>query len=148
MAPLFGKHHDEGGDDTGHLPRPVDMGPQIGEVVQRLAALALDEFAAQVMTQFFKADYEPGGGSIGAGDVADGLMPPHDWPRLGDDVPQEQLVLQDLAAEALQLLEHAYLIRPKFGTSQGVGGFGYVTTRLGRTAIAQNVVQQTLSGKK
>jgi hypothetical protein len=145
MAPLFG-HHDS--DDKGHLLRPVEMEAQIGEVVQQVAALPLDQFAAQVMTQFFKADYEPGGGSLGAGDVADGLMPDHDWPKLGDDVPQSQLVLQDLAAEALQLLEHAYLIRPKFGTSQGVGGFGYVTTRLGRTAIAQNAVAQMLSGKK
>jgi len=143
MAPLFGKHHDS---DEPDLPRPVEMGAAIDEVVKRVAALTLEQFAAEVMTANFKADYEPGGGSIGAGDVADQLMPPHDWPKLGDDVPQAQLVLQDLAAEALQLLEHAYLIRPKFGTSQGIGGFGYVTTRRGRTAIANNSVERVLTG--
>jgi hypothetical protein len=141
MSPLFGKH-----DDSEKLPRPVEMGAAIDEVVKRVAALTLEQFAAEVMGACFKADYDPGGDSVGAGDVADTLMPPHDWPKLGDDVPQAQLVLQDLAAEALQLLEHAYLIRPKFGTSQGIGGFGYVTTRRGRTAIADNSVERVLTG--
>src|ERR1022692_3250927 len=56
-------------------------------------------------------------------------MPPHDWPKLHDPVPHAQVVLQDLAAEAIQLLEHANLIRPKFSYQGAVAGFGYITTR-------------------
>ena len=73
-------------------------------------------------------------------------MPPHDWPKLHDPVPHAQVVLQDLAAEAIQLLEHANLIRPKFSYQGAVAGFGYITTRRGRTAIEENSVGRILAG--
>jgi hypothetical protein len=142
LSPLFGRHDNDPGQD---LARPADMGPQIEAVANRVAALPLEQFASQVMTQFLKADYEPGGGAIAAGDVADGLMPPHNWPKMGDDVPPAQVVLEDLCAEALQLLEHAQLIRPDFSYQGALAGFGYVTTRRGRLAIQQNAVDQALA---
>jgi hypothetical protein len=35
-------------------------------------------------------------------------------------------------------------VRPKFGYGGGVAGCGWVTTRLGRTAIASSTVQSTV----
>ena len=149
MSPLFGKRQDGDAEQdapAGHLPRPSELGSQLDDVVSRIDALPVEQFAAQVMTQFFKSDYEPGGDTIAAGDVADGLMPPHDWPKLRDPVPRAQVVLQDLAAEAIQLLEHANLIRPKLSYQGDVANFGYITTRRGRTAIEENSVDRILAG--
>lgn len=151
MSPLFGKHEDGDGQEGtagGHLPRPCELGPQLDEVVNRVAALSVEQFAAQVMTQFFTSAYDPGGDTVAAGDIADGLMPPHDWPKLRDPLPHAQVVLQDLAAEALQLLEHANLIRPKFGYQGALAGFGYITTRRGRTAIEGHSVEGILAGER
>src|SRR5215472_7241784 len=149
MSPLFGKHEDsdqEQGTGGGHLPRPCELGPQLDDVVTGVSALPLEQFAAQVMTQFFKSGYNPGGDTVAAGDIASGLMPPHDWPKLRDPVPHAQVVLQDLAAEALQLLEHANLIRPKFGYQGALAGFGYITTRRGRAAIEEDSITRILTG--
>jgi hypothetical protein len=88
----------------------------------------------------------PGGGAVGTGDVTDGLMPPHDFPKLGDPPPEAQLVLEDLVGEAVQLLEHACLIRPKAYYSGNISNYAYVATRRGRAAMERNAVESALGG--
>jgi len=141
MSPLFG--HD---DDDQQLPRAFQLGAQLDDAVKHIASLPLEQFASQVMTQFFNSPYEPGGGTVGIGDVTDGLMPPHDFAKLGDPTPEAQLVLEDLVGEAVQVLEHAGLIRPKAYYSGNVSNFAYVATRRGRSALEKNAVESALTG--
>jgi hypothetical protein len=44
----------------------------------------------------------------------------------------------------MQLLEQARPVRPKFGYSGSLAGYDWVTTRLGRTALASGTVQSTV----
>jgi hypothetical protein len=147
MSPLFGKHegsNEDEGTDGGQLPRVIQLGAQLDDTVKHIATIPLEQLAAQVMTQFFSAAYEPGGGDVGTGDIADGLMPPHDYAKFGDPTPDAARALEDLAAEAVQLLEHAGLVRPKMYYGGGVVNFAYVATRRGRSAVEQNSVERIL----
>ena len=54
-------------------------------------------------------------------------------------------ILNDIAVEAIQLLEHANLIAPAFWYSGNIWYFGYRSTRAGRTALEQGTVEQTLT---
>ena len=56
---------------------------------------------------------------------------------------EEEYALRDLIAEGVQLLEQARLVRPKFGYSGNVAS-GWVTTRLGRLALAAGTVPATV----
>lgn len=126
------------------LPRLSELGPQIGEEVRRLEALSDEQLAAEVMTKAFKAEYTPGDELTELGGIASWFVPDHGPPRAGDTTPEEQSALVDLVAEGVQLLEHARLVRPKFGYSGQVACYGWVTTRLGRSALAAGSLQSTL----
>ena len=122
------------------LPRLAELGPQIGVEVRRLEALTLAQLATEVMTNAFTPDFTPGTGQTGLGAIADYFLPDYGAPRAGDTTSVEEHVLYDLIGEGVQLLEHARLVRPKFGYES----HGWVTTRLGRWALATGNVQSTV----
>lgn len=126
------------------LPRLAELGPQIGVEVRRLEALTLAQLAAEVMTNAFTPEYTPGSGMTGLSGIADNFLPDYGAPRAGDTTTAEEHVLCDLIAEGVQLLEHARLVRPKFGYGGSLAGYGWVTTRLGRWALATGNVQSTV----
>jgi hypothetical protein len=80
----------------------------------------------------------------GLGAIADYFLPEYGAPRAGDTTSQEEHALRDLIAEGVQLLEHARLLRPTFGYGGNLAGYGWVTTRLGRWALATGNVQSTV----
>ena len=132
-------------DPEGYkLPRLAQMGPQIGAEVQRLLALSLSQLATEVMTRAFTPDYTPGDGYTGLGSIADSFLPDYGAPRAGDTTTPQEYALCDLLAEGVQLLEQARLVRPKFGYSGSLAGCGWVTTRLGRAALASGTVQRAV----
>jgi hypothetical protein len=126
------------------LPRLSQLGPQIAPEVERLWSLPIGQLATEVMTKAFNPDYNPGSGIQELGGIADYFLPEYGPMRLGDTTPKEVVALQDLLAEGVQLLEHARLVRPKFGYSGQVACDGWATTRLGRSALAAGTVQSTL----
>ena len=73
---------------------------------------------------------------IGLGAAADCFLPEYGAPRAGDMTSQQEYALRDLVAEGLQVLEQARLVRPKFGFNGNGEQPGWVTTRLGRWALA------------
>jgi hypothetical protein len=122
------------------LPRLAQLGPQIGVEVERLAALTLPQLATEVMTKAFKAEYAPGG-MIELGAITDFFLPDYGPPRAGDSMSLEEYELRDVIAEGVQVLEQARLLRPSFGYGGNLAGYGWVTTRLGRSALASGRVQ-------
>lgn len=126
------------------LPRLAELGPQIGIEVRRLEALTPSQLATEVMTNAFTPEYTPGAGIIGLGAIADYFLPDYGAPRAGDTTSEQEHALCDLLAEGVQLLEHARLVRPKFGYGGSLAGYGWVTTRLGRWALATDNVQSTV----
>ncbi len=132
-------------DPDGYkLPRLAELGPQIGVEVQRLDALALAQLATEIMTRAFKPEYIPDGSMVGLGAVADCFLPEYGAPRAGDMTSQQEYALRDLMAEGVQVLEQARLVRPKFGYNGSVAEHGWVTTRLGRWALATGNVQSAI----
>ena len=54
-------------------------------------------------------------------------------------------ILNDIAVEAVQLLEDANLIAPAYWYSGNIWSFGYRSTRAGRTAVEQGAVEKILT---
>jgi hypothetical protein len=125
-------------------PRLADLAPQVGTEVQRLGTLSYAQLATEVMTKAFDAEYRAGSGLQELGSVADSFLPDYAPPRLGDTTPVEVTELVDLVAEGVQVLEQARLIRPSFDYSGNPASWGWVTTRLGRSAIAGGTVASAL----
>jgi hypothetical protein len=124
-------------DPDGYkLPRLAELGPRIGVEVSRLDALTLPQLATEIMIRVFKPEYIPGGSMIGLGAAVDCFLPEYGAPRAGDLTTQPEYALRDLVAEGMQVLEQARLVRPSFGYNGGVAEHGWVTTRLGRWALA------------
>jgi hypothetical protein len=126
------------------LPRLSQLGPQVGAEVQQLWALPIGQLAAEIMTRAFSPDYNPGAGIQELGGIVGRFLPECGPERMGDTTPPEVVALEDLLAEGVQLLEHARLVRPKFGYSGQVACDGWATTRLGRSALASGTVQSML----
>lgn len=80
----------------------------------------------------------------GLGTIADCFLPEYAAPRAGDFTSQQEFALRDLLAEGMQVLEQARLVRPRFGYNGNVAEHGWVTTRLGRWALATGNVQGTV----
>lgn len=59
--------------------------------------------------------------------------------------PDGVRILNDIAVEAVQQLEHASLIAPAFWYSGNIWYFGYRSTRAGRTAVEQGTVEQIVT---
>jgi len=148
----FGRKQDE----------PEKSNPQLDAELDRLSALSLPQLAAEVMTEGFSSEYDPGDAGRTVVVIAAGFCPGPPL-RLRDTTIRAQkraskeasdpnstqakyLRLQDLVREGLQTLEKASLVQPKT-TNQGEATMvGYVTTRLGRDALERHAVDRVLAG--
>ena len=152
MSPLFGKHHDADtgleGDapepDEKHLPRLIELGAALDDVVKEAAAIPLPELAATLMNELFGSEYQPRGNGVDVDSIAGPLIPPNSGSKLGDPTPPGVDILWDFAAEAVQALEHAKLIVIDLTYSGQVACLVYRSTRAGRTAVEQGTVEQLL----
>jgi len=153
MSP-FGRNKDDQDDGAAD--------PQLDAEVARLQGLSVAQLAVEVMTKGFNAQYDPTDDGKDAAGLADAFYPRPDF-KLSDSTvraqerkareastpgtPENQLlVLADLVAEGVQLLEHAALVYQKTNYEGQYFNAGYITTRLGRTALEQNAVDRVLSG--
>jgi hypothetical protein len=156
MSPLFHRADDgtEGdGQRHGHLPSLYELGPQVGEVVNSVAALPLEEFAAQLMTRYFTTEYLRASqitSLVSVDTISWDLLPDNTGEHLGEPIPDAFFSLQDLVTEALQLLrtaglvmQRSYRVGQDHANSQWLEGL--VTTRRGRSALADGSVPQILS---
>ena len=156
MSPLF--HRTEDGTDGdgqshGRLPSLYELGPRVVEVVNSAAALPLEEFAAQLMTRYFTTEYLRASqitSLVSVDTISWDLLPDNSGEHLGEPIPDAFFSLQDLVTEALQLLQTAGLVMQRsykvgqdHANSQWLDGL--VTTRRGRSALANGTVAQTLS---
>jgi hypothetical protein len=148
MSPLFGKHKDAGDEadtpevDWRHLPRLAEIGPALDRAADEAAAMPLPALAAKLMVELFGSEYAPRGNGVDVDSIASPLIPDHGPPKAGDKTPPGARTLWDLAAEAIQLLEHARLIVPDLWYSGNVACFGYRSTRAGREAVAKGTVEE------
>ena len=141
MSPMFG-HQADGADGAAALQAEID----------RAGVLPLPELAAEVMARAFGPDGPGGPGRPGTidgpaeasnrltlTDVARAFTPAFAARGAGADQLHR---LSLLLAEALQLLEHAALVR----VSWRGGMENYLATRAGRAAVAQGAVTRVLAG--
>lgn len=157
MSPLFHKADDgaEGSaQKTGRLPSLSELGPQLDEVVKNAGALPVDQFAAQLMKRYFTTDYLLASqitNMVAVDPICWDLLPDNSGEHAGEPIPDAFFSLQDLVTEAMQLLrtaglvmERSYLVgQSGHGTSQWLDGL--VTTRRGRSALADGTVEAILS---
>jgi hypothetical protein len=155
MSRLFGRKDagdDESPDKHGRLPSLFELGSQVDEAVSRAAALPLDQLAAQLMTQFFTSEYLVASKITdlsGIDTITWNLLPDNDGEKAGEPIPDAFFSLQDLVAEAVQLLQNAGLVMERrYKVGQGSYGqwlTGLVTTRRGRAALDNSTVAQIVS---
>jgi hypothetical protein len=115
--------------------------------LERLSALDLRALGAEVMRRGFGPD-GPGANTYVDMDVVGAAV---SGPYQGRDYDAAaDAALMAVVAEAIQVLEHACLVRPVF---HGQGGdhsvhyaMAYTATRLGRSALEQNAVERVLAG--
>jgi len=132
-----------------------DRGAEAAELeaeIVRLDQLPLPALAAEVMAKAFGpgAEWEDpeeevtvGGPTARAGATVHGIaaaMAPEGSTKAADE--RTWLRLQRLIAEAVQVLEHAALIRPQVHLA--IEGIDYTPTRLGRTVLAAGAVIEVL----
>jgi len=155
MSPLFHRTDDgtEGqGQRHGRLPSLFELGPQLDEVVKSVAALPLEQFAAQLMTRYFTTDYLVASqitSMVAVDPICWDLLPDNSGEHLGEPIPDAFFSLQDLVTEALQLLrtadlvmQRSYRAKQDHGQSQWLDGL--VTTRRRKSTLADGNVEQIL----
>jgi hypothetical protein len=155
MSPFFGKHHDADTDagadasepDQGHLPRLFELGVALDDAVKDAAAMPLPTLAAKLMGELFGSNYQPRGNGVDIDTIASPLVPPNSGSKFGDPTPEGVEILWDIAAEAIQLLEHARLVVPDLWYSGNVACSGYRSTRAGRTAVEAGTVEQLVTAQ-
>jgi hypothetical protein len=130
-----------------HLTHRDNDGPgatqQLWAEAERLDALALPQLAAEVMRGAFTTDYTPDLTPI---PPTDWILVPADLKNARLDLPPELSVrLRDLAGEGMQLLEHKRLVRVEARHTGTTFSHGYLTTRLGRKALASGTLEQILA---
>ncbi len=156
MTPLFHKHNEDESQpasEQGHLPSLYELGPQIDEAAERVAALPLEEFAEQLMTKYFTTDPPRASTTtavVGLDSVSLDLLPDNSGEKMHEPIPDGYFALQDVVAEALQLLRNAGLIMErsyKVGQDHAYSQWltGFLTTRRGRSALQNQTVGQILS---
>ena len=156
MSPLFHRSSDDAEEPAGHghLPSLAELGPQLDEVVRSTAAIPLEQFAAQLMTRYFTTDYLVASqitSLVAVDTICWDLLPDNSGEHAGEPIPDAFFSLQDVVTEAMQLLrtaglvmERSYLVgQDHHMSSQWLSG--HVTTRRGRTALADGTVAQLLS---
>jgi hypothetical protein len=127
-----------------HLPRLIELGQALDDAVLAAAKEPLPKLASRLMGELFGSDYRPGEW-VSLDAIAGPLFPPNAGSKLGDPTPDGARILSDIAAEAIQLLEHANLIAPAFWYVGNVWIYGYRSTRAGRTAVERGTVEQLVS---
>ena len=130
--------------DPGHLPRLIELGQALDNAVLAAAREPLPKLAAYLMAELWGSEYHPGQW-VDLDTVASPLIPPNSGSKFGDPTPDGVRILNDIAVEAIQLLEHANLIAPAFWYSGNIWYFGYRSTRAGRTAVEQGTVEQIVT---
>jgi hypothetical protein len=153
MSPLFQKNDDSSpGRRHGRLPSLCELGPQLDQVVASVAAVPLEQFAAQLMTRYLTADYMVASritSMVSVDTICWDLLPDNSGEHAGEPIPDAFFSLQDLVTEAVQLLRTAGLVmdrRYKVGQDHAYSQWleGLVTTRRGRLALASGAVGQIL----
>lgn len=153
MSP-FGKKNDDQDD-------AADSNRQLNAEVERLGALSLPQLATEVMTKGFGPEYDPSRGGSPIASIAEEFSP-RPPANIRDTTIRAQkrkaassdpasaasrlLLLQDLVAEGVQVLDKAGLVRLKTGYQGSFFNAGYTTTRLGRAALERNAVDRVLGG--
>jgi hypothetical protein len=131
MSPLFGGHKDG-------VPSDEDVAAAAADAeIARLAALPLQQLAAEVMDKGFGPNCPASDGFVTVGMLVEQFV--ENAARYGD--VQDRLKL--LVGEGVQALEHASLVCPHVWASHP--GF-YVETRYGKTVREANAVERVLSG--
>ena len=159
MSPLFHKADDRTEGDAGKHDRPptlFELGPRLDEVTNSAAALPLEEFAAQLMEQFFSekqlaelASFQvPTSWDVEA--ISISLLPDNSGERANEPIPDACHTLRNLVIEAVQLLQNTGLVmhglyKPEPADSGNNWRNGLVPTRRGRGAMADGTVRQILS---
>jgi hypothetical protein len=153
MSPLFQRNDDNSeGRRHGRLPSLYELGPQLDQIVASVAAIPLEQFAAQLMTRYFTAGYMVASqitSMVGVDTICWDLLPDNSGEHAGEPIPDAFFSLQDLVTEAVQLLRTAGLVmdrRYKVGQDHAYSQWldGLVTTRRGRLALASGTVGQIL----
>jgi hypothetical protein len=154
MSPLFGTHagDEQSPDAGGHLPSLFELGSQVDDAFSHAAALPLDHFATQLMTQFFTSEYLVASqitNLSGIDPITWSLLPDNDGEKASEAIPDAFVCLQDLVSEAVQLLKNAGLVMER-SYKVGHGSYsqwltGLVTTRRGRSALDNGTVAQIVS---
>jgi hypothetical protein len=156
MSPIFGKKGSNDGAsfavvrDPGRLPqsmpdenaRTAQVGSGLDAEVERLAALSLPQLAAEVMTKVF-TDFasEPDRKPLELFNIARVLAPSE-----CRDQAESDGRMHDLVGEGVQLLEQARLVRLEPWAQGQFYHVGYITTRLGQSALEGNAVERILGG--
>jgi hypothetical protein len=113
--------------------------------VQRLDALPLDDLAVETMAKGFGPG-SPGaeGGAVLASNIGGAFVPGDSTSGLDQD---ELVEINDLAAEGIQVLEHAGLVRVVVAGSGSVYNTYVTTTRAGRAALQNDSVKKALKAR-
>jgi hypothetical protein len=124
--------------------------------IERLDQIPLPALAAEVMAKAFgpgtkwedpEEEVTVGGPTSRAGATVAAIateMAPEEAIKGADE--RSWLRLQRLVAEAVQLLEHAALIRPQMHVA--IDGLDYTPTRLGHTVLAAGAVAEVVGGER
>src|SRR5947209_18476297 len=116
MSPLFhrtDRDTDESGSSDRRRPSLYELGPQLDDVVKTAAALPVGQFAQQLMTRYFSAEYLVASEITTMASVDTicwDLLPDNSGEHAGETIPDGFFSLQDLVTEALQLLRVAGLV--------------------------------------
>jgi hypothetical protein len=156
MSPLFHRTGDDTGGEapsSGRRPSLYELGPRLDEVVNQVAALPVEQLAAQLMTRYFTTEYPVASQittMVAVDTICWDLVPDNSGEHAGEPIPDAFFALQDLVTEAMQLLQTAGLIMPRsykvnqdHTYSQWLSGL--VTTRRGRAALANGTVGRIVS---
>jgi hypothetical protein len=155
MSPLFHRSDEraEGdGREHGHLPSLLELGSQVDAVAVQVGAVPVEQFAAQLMTRYFTPDHAVASSitnMVSVDTISWDLLPDNSGERLREPIPDAFFSLQDLVTEALQLLRTSGLVMERSykvaqDSSYGQWLTGLVTTRRGRSALADNSVERIL----
>lgn len=139
MSPLLHRDDDSTeGRRHGRLPSLYDLVPYIEQTAADIAATPLEQFAAQLMSRYFTAEYVPESqipSVVSVNQITWDLLPDNSGERLGQQTPDVFIFLEELVIEAVQLMQNAGLVMERRGLA---------TTRRGRQALASGTVGQIL----
>jgi hypothetical protein len=111
--------------------------------LERISAMPLPALAAEAMVKGFGPGTKGAEGPTGMGTIAGAFNPA----MISVGIDQNALdVMYGVTAEAVQVLEHAGLVRSDIGGGGSVYGIIWSATRLGKQALEQNAVERMLAG--